>query len=57
MQLSSPTRKKSFSEAYLRWRKQLKALHNGNMRTVRKLAREARHELEMKANNGQMRLV
>lgn len=48
--------RKKFSLGYLRFRRQLTALHEGKTRMVRKIAREAREELLAKRTN-QMTLL
>lgn len=47
--------RKKFSDAYLRFKRQLDALKEDDLRTVKRLAREARHELELK-RTGRMSL-
>lgn len=42
-------RKIVFSKSYLRFHNQLKALKEGKLRMVKKLAHEARHELEARS--------
>ena len=45
-----------FTYSYIRFHNQLKALQKGKIRIVKKIAREARHELEMKSNLSQLKL-
>ena len=42
------------STSYLRWRQQLSALHEGKLRKVKKIANEARKELEEKTQYRQL---
>jgi len=44
------------SATYLRFKKQLKALETGRLRTVKKLALEARRELILKSRVSQLSL-
>ncbi|MBI4067677.1 hypothetical protein HY407_04795 [Candidatus Gottesmanbacteria bacterium] len=41
-------RKKQFSAAYIRFHNQLMALHEGKIRQVKQIARDARQELDLK---------
>lgn len=50
------SKKKVFSAAYLRFRKQLSALHAGKLWIVKNLALEARQDQERKTNLQQVSL-
>lgn len=52
--MKKPKKLKTLSLKYSRWKKQLVALHQGHLKTVKKLAIEAKKELAMKANNKQL---
>ena len=49
-------KKTKFTAQYLRFNKQLTALQNGKLDVVKRLAREARRELEFKNNLYQLKL-
>ncbi|MBI2617507.1 hypothetical protein HYW55_05200 [Candidatus Gottesmanbacteria bacterium] len=48
--------KKIFSQEYVRWKRQLRALRKGKYSVVKKLALEAQKDLEMKALTKQLNL-
>lgn len=49
-------RKNKFTLQYLRFNKQLTALQDGRLDIVKRLAREARRELEYKSNLYQLKI-
>ena len=49
-------KRRKFTYSYLRFHKQLRALQDGKIKLVKKLAAEARDDLAMKANLSQLKL-